>query len=210
MKKIFHVIFTILLCAQIFTIAAKEQNRFTFQDDQLMKGTEKAISLQSDETSNCYVFKEYVVKTMSGEAVGEDILIYKRTAATNPAAYCKTKALPYLKIKNPDANYFIGLSDKFLFIDSGTSVESRGLEIYNLNTKKSVYSTAYHDSVELQNNRFVLYDKVSEKSGAIKNCREAAKWKKEGLSVGWVINTKIDLQTFKETPAGALRCVALQ
>ena len=175
-----------------------------------MKGTEKAISRQSDDNGACFVFKEYVVKTVSGEDVGEDVLVYKRTAATNPTAYCKTKALPYLKIKNPDANYFIGLSDGFLFIDSGTSVESRGLEIYNLNTKKSVYSTAYHDSVELQNGRFVLYDKVSEKSGAIKTCPEAAKWKKEGLSIGWVINTKIDLTTLKETSSGVLHCVALQ
>ena len=210
MTKIFHVIFTVLFCAQVFTIAARQSNYFPFQDDQLMKGTEKAISRQSDETNSCYVFKEYVVKTVSSEDVGEEILVYKRTATTKPASYCNTKARPYLTIKNPDANYFIGLANQYMFIDSGTSVESRGLEIFDLNTKKSVYSTEYHDSVELQNGRFVLYDKVSAKAGAIKTCREAAKWKKEGMSIGWVINTKIDLQTLKESPAGALRCVALQ
>ncbi len=210
MKKTFHAVFAVLFSAQLFAIAAGQSNNFTSQDDRLMKGAEKPAARQQDDNTVCYIFKEYVIKTMSGEDVGEDILVYKRAAAATPTSYCKTKTRPHLTIKNPDANYFTGLSNEFLFIDSGTSADSRGLEIYNLNTKKSVYSTEYHDSVELQNDRFVLYDKVSEKSGAVKNCREAAKWKKEGLSIGWVINTKMDLRTLKETPGGVLHCVALQ
>jgi hypothetical protein len=203
MKQTFFLTLAVLFFAQLTPIAAQSEETF-----QPMKGTEQPISERKTETGNCYVFENYTVKTTTSEAVGEQIAIYKRAAATTD--YCNTKARPYLAIENPDANYFIGLSGVFLFVDSGTSVESRGLEVFNLETKKSVYTTEYHDSVALENGKYVLYDKVSAKAGAIKTCRSAAKWKKEGFSIGWVQNTKIDLQTLKESPAGAMRCIALQ
>jgi len=203
MKQTFYLTFLILFFAQLTAIAAQSEETF-----RPMKGTEQPISERKTETGNCYIFENYTVKTTASEGVGEKIVIYKRAATTTN--YCDSRARPYLSIENPDANYFIGLSGVFLFVDSGTSVESRGLEIFNLETKKSIYATEYHDSVALQNGRYVLYDKVSAKAGAVKTCREAAKWKKEGFSIGWVRNTKIDLQTLKESPAGALRCIALQ
>lgn len=203
MRQTFYLTLVILFFAELTTTAAQSEETF-----RPMTGTEQPISERKTETGNCYVYENYTVKTTAGEAVGEKIAIYKRAAAATD--YCDAKARPYLAIENPDANYFIGLSGDFLFVDSGTSVESRGLEIFNLETKKSIYATEYHDSVRLENGRYVIYDKVSARAGAVKTCRAAAKWKKEGFSIGWVRNTKIDLQTLKESPAGALRCIALQ
>lgn len=207
MKRVICTFFFILLTAQFSVVSAQNE-----PENPPTKGTERFVSRQKTDGGDCYVFKNYVVRTAGGEDVGEDIFVYKHTAETTAAVvkYCGTEEAPYLSVKNPDANYFIGLSGKYLFVDSGTSVESRGLEIYDLNSKKSVYSTEYRDEIEVQAGRYVTFAKPSAKPGAVKNCREAAKWKKQGLGVGWVQNAKLDLQTLKSTPVGALRCVAQQ
>ena len=162
------------------------------------------------DTTQCFVFNQYVVKTASGEDVGENISVYKRAGSTNANAGCKAKNALLFTIKNPDANYFIGLAGNYLFIDSGTGADVRGLEIYNLTTRKSVFSGDYHDSVKLLQDRFVMFDKISAKKGILKNCKQAAEIKRNGSIPGWVQDTKLDLQTMKTTPVGALRCYAME
>ena len=203
MKKNSIVLLAVFFLMQILIVPA--------QESELMKGAETVKFTQSDENNKCFVFAKYVVKTNSGEDVGEDIIVYRRNSSTGDgAASCKNSATPYYTIKNSDANYFAGLSGEFLFVDNGTGTDGRGLEIFDLQSKKSIYSTEYYDELELQQDRFVIYDKLSKTDGALKNCRQAAQWKKNGLSVGWIRQSKLDLQTLKETPIGSIRCRAFQ
>lgn len=180
------------------------------QDNPLMKGAEKHQFNQQTDTGNCYVFSNYIIKTKTGEDVGEDIMVYNRPANKVASGGCKTVGNPYLTIKNPDSNYFFGLSDDYLFIDSGTGASVRGLEIYNLKTKKSVLTAEYHETFQLLPNNIVLFDKTAEKGGLIKNCKQAAKIKRDGMTVGWVQDTRFDLKLLKKVSVGALRCVALE
>ena len=112
-------------------------------------------------------------------------------------------------MKNSGENYFFGLAvDKFL-IDSGTSAGIRGLDIAGLTVKKVIFSTSYQGSVKVAGNA-VVYDKPSDTKGLLKNCPNAAKWKKEGGGVGWIRPTRIDLTTLKENSVGQLACVYVE
>jgi len=202
MRKNSLLIAAILFLTQFTAVQAQETS--------LMKGTETAAFQQEAENGKCLVFDKYVVKTISGEDVGEDINVYRRASSVGADAACDNETAPYYKIKNADANYFYGLFGEYLFVDNGTGADGRGLEIFNLKSKKSIYSTEYYDEAKLSEGKFLLYDKISETKGALKNCREAARWKKDGLGIGWVRQAKFDLLTLKEISVGAIRCRAFQ
>jgi hypothetical protein len=207
MKKIYLLLSLIFTMFGLFGFSAKAA---LSQESQLLAGSEKVKFEKNTETAKCFVFNQYIIKTNSGEDVGEDISIYKRgdkTAATNG---CPVKSPLLFTIKNPDSNYFLGLAGDFLFIDSGTGPDSRGLEIYNLKSRKSIFTSEYHDSIKLITGDTLRFDKISGKNGLLKNCKQAAKIKRDGMSVGWVQDTQLNLKTLKASSVGALRCVALQ
>ena len=175
-----------------------------------MKGTETPQFQESSETDKCLVFSKYVVKTVQNEDGGDNVSVYKRNSAADAESACQTGDAAYLDIGDSDNNYFYGLYGSLLFIDSGTSVESRGLEIYNLNSRKSIFNESYTGDPKLVGGRFVFFDSPTDKRGPLKTCREAAKWKRDGGGVGWVQGKKLDLQTLKLINAGTLRCVYMQ
>ncbi len=183
------------------------------QDEEynVMKGTETPVFHKPSDTGKCYVFSEYIVKTEQSEDGGENIAVYKRGTSTSAKSACQTKGDEYQSIKDSDNNNFYGLSGSLIFIDSGTSVESRGLEIYNLTSGKTITNLEYRDEATLVEGRFVVDDSPSVKKGLLKTCKEAAKWKRDGGGgVGWVQGKKLDLQTLKEISVSALRCVYMQ
>lgn len=177
------------------------------------QGTEKPLFKSQDSTgvSSCYIYKQYIVLTVSSEDVGEDIKIFKKNGTAGFRQQCANaqKATPYLTLKNAGENYFYGLTGDKFFVDSGTSAGTRGLEIVSLTTKKSVFSTSYNDEAKVVGNA-LLYNKPSETKGSLRNCPNAAKWKKQGGGVGWVIPMRIDLTTLKETKAGNLTCIYVE
>jgi hypothetical protein len=132
-----------LIFAQFLMAEAKQESK-------VPAGTEKPEFHQSNEKGSCYVFSKYVVTTSVGgdsDMGGENINIFKRegTLAAAKKLCGNARSKPYMVIKNPDVNYFYGLSGDRVFVDNGTSVESRGLEVFNLISKKSIYSTEYFE-----------------------------------------------------------------
>lgn len=176
-----------------------------------MKGTETPVFHQSSETRKCYVFGEYVVKTNQPAGEGDDISVYKRSSSTSAKMACKTTGKAYLFIKDSDNNSFFGIAKSFLFVDSGTSGESRGLAVYDLPSRKSIINEGYAGEAKLVNGKFLIYDSISNKKGAIKTCKEAAKWKREGGGpIGWLQGNSLDLHTLKRTNVGTLRCIQME
>lgn len=210
MRKVNFLILFALFAAQILCVSAFESFSLLKQEASLMKGAEKAAFGKETGDGKCFVFGKYTVKTVASEDLGEEIEIYRNSAAVGDDSVCDNLKTPYFTIKNADANYFFGLSGEYVFVDNGTGSDGRGLEVFNLKTKKSIYTTEYYIQAEIEQNRFLVYDKYSETKGALKSCRQAAQWKKDGFSIGWVRSSKLDLQTLKETPTGTIRCRAFQ
>ena len=171
-------------------------------------GTEKPLYQQTDKRTgnSCYVYSQYVVKTVSSEDIGEDIKVFKRNTEMDSKKACANdKRQPYMTIKNPDANWFFGLSGDKFFVDSGTSAGTRGLDVVSLTSKKTIFSTEYNAEAKVSAGS-LIYNKPSNVNGSRKNCPQARKWEKEGGGIGWVRPTRLNLITLKETSAGPLTC----
>ena len=172
----------------------------------MMPGTEQPVSHTSTDSGSCIIFEKYVIRTGVSDEGGEDLTVYLKGSERG----CSITRKPILHVPNEDNTALFGLAGKWLFVDSGTSVESRALEIYDLETGKPAIGIEYSDEPKLEAGRYVTYDAPSEKPGPIRSCKEAAKWKREGGGVGWVQTKRLDLETLKQTTVGTLRCIYMQ
>jgi hypothetical protein len=208
--KIDFIISAILsvLILLITTIDSQSSAKLLLQQSVGAKGTEKPLYRQTDESTgnSCYVYSQYVVKTVASEDVGEDIKIFKRSAGVDFKKACANdKRQPYMTVENAGDNWFFGLSGDKFFIDSGTSAGTRGLDVVSLTSKKIIFSTDYNEVVKVSANSLIYY-KPSSVNGSRKNCPQAQKWEKEGGGIGWVRPMRLNLTTLKETSEGPLIC----
>jgi hypothetical protein len=201
MKQLCFLLLILLLAAG--TVFAQDEKY------EGMSGSETPAFQKFSDKGNCFVFGKYVVKTDKTDE-GENVGVYKREGSIDGEGACQTKGEAYLFIKDADNNSFFGIIGNHLFIDSGTSVESRGLEIYDLASGKSVFTDSYTGDPNVVEGEFVVFDSPSDKKGLLSTCKEAAKWKRDGGGVGWVQGRRLNLQTLKVTNVGTLRCYYLQ
>jgi hypothetical protein len=201
--KLFFVVLVISVVITALTDAAAAQDEAPL----VMPGTEAPESHVSAETSECFVFARYVIKTAPSEDGGSNISVYKRGHARDA---CLAEGEPWLYAPDSDNNSFFGLSGKYLFVDMGTSAGSRDLEVYDLEARRSLLTQSYNGDLRLTDGRLLIFDEPSDKKGAPGTCKDAAKWKRQGGSVGWVQGKKLDLDSQKTVNAGALRCVYVE
>lgn len=187
----------------------------------LLKNSDKPLyNMSENDKEKCFVYGKYVVKTVMKELTentddksGDDISIFKRDASIAPQKSCETDGNALLSVANTEGNTFLGIFRDHLFIEKNIYPDYSNLEIYNLKTNKNVFAaeyTAWNDyKINIAGGRFLLYDSWSKKDGLIKNCPQGKKWKREGLGVSWIQNQRLDLQTFKVSPVGVLKCVSV-
>jgi len=175
-----------------------------------MAGSDSPLSYKSSPDSDCFVFEKYVVKTDNLEEGGQHITIYDRGDSQEADRTCEITRKPILYVKDEDNNTFFGVTGPLLFVDSGTSLESRDIAIYDLRTGSAVARFEYTGDPKVSEGKFILFDAPSGKKGPISSCKDAAKWKRQGGGVGWVIARQFDLQTYRQTTLGTLKCIYMQ
>ena len=183
------------------------------QDDLFtpMKGTATPSFQMSNDKGRCLVFGTHIVKTKQSDGeIGEIVKMFDREGIAKGAAACNVKSNPYTTINDSDNNSFYGISADFFFIDTGTSVDSRILMVYNTDTGYEVAKVGYQNEPSLVGGRYLMYDAPTSKKGRISSCPEAAKWKRGGGGVAWVQGKKMDLKTEIVTNVGVLRCVYME
>ena len=202
----------LVVCLSVAVFAQDDANLLTGRDADLFK--------QTSASETCRLYASYVVKTAPDPNGGETVKVFGILPGAFREEGCKTKTDPLVSLsgtysgKNKGINEditsnFVGLAGKFLFIEKLVEPFVGAIEIFDLKTGKSVFKDEIYENIRLSQKRFLDYEKWSKKDGSLKNCPQAAKWKKSGLGVGWVQKHRLDLQTFKLTN-GALRCEAQQ
>ena len=174
----------------------------------VMPGTETPESHTSGESGECFVFEKYVIKTNPSEDGGANISVYQRGPTAGNA--CDTSGDAWLYVADSDNNSFFGLSGKYMFVDMGTSVDSRNFDIYDFSLHKSVLSQGYSGDPKLVAGRFLVFDSPSDKKELMSTCKDATKWKRQGGGVGWVQGKKLDLQTLTSVNVGTVKCVYME
>jgi hypothetical protein len=160
----------------------------------------------------CYSYRKYAVIVSSTEDVGEDIKVIIKLGANDESFLSDLKKAPiYFKVPEGD-NFFYGIYGDFMFIDSGTGPEPRGLDVFDLAQKKKVFSGSYSSPIALdKEQRLVYYEEVDEKKLKKKpDCPEAEEWKKQELGIAYEEKVSLDLKTLKKARSGVLRCASRQ
>lgn len=153
--------------------------------------------------------KYFAVQKSLSDTVGSDILIkYKTNSSQNyPCAY--NVANGDFELKNVLAEYFLTFTDNFLVLDKGTAPEPRGLIVYDLRSRKIVFTDSYAKPVTVSGDSIIYLSKTSIKP-TIANCPSLNDYTKNGLGAVIMSKITVDLSTLDKKDLGPTVCLATQ
>ena len=144
----------------VITVASAAQEEAPI----VMPGTEPPVSHSAGDNGECFVFAKYVVKTNPSEDGGANVSLYKRSSSSEDDP-CQISGDAWLYVADSDNNSFFGISGRYLFIDMGTSSDSRDLDVYDLSLHKPILSQSYSGDPKVADGHFLLFDAPSDKKG---------------------------------------------
>jgi len=158
----------------------------------------------------CYNSAKYfAIQKSLVDSVGSDILIrYKISPSGNfPCAYTMTSE--DFEIKNVQAEYFLTFTDNFLVLDKGTAPEPRGLVVYDLNSRKIVFTDSYAKPVVVVGDSITYFSKTDIKP-TIQNCPDLNAYTSNGLGAVIMSKVTVNLLSLNKVDTGVTECIATQ
>lgn len=161
--------------------------------------TGQSIQVECYESSKYFV----IAKEVRGK-VGTDFLIKYKSKPDENLLCDYTFGNNDFEIKNEWAEYFAGLKNDLLLLDSTTGPGPSGLSIWDLFKRKKVYEGSWSDPEESGNDTLVFWMETGEASDD--NCPELKEWKSNGL--GGAIETKVilNLSSFNISKTSEKKC----
>jgi len=156
----------------------------------------------------CHDEGRYRVIARSTDSVGTDFLVKQlgRGRSIPPCKYLVRDG--DLEIRNETAEYFLGLQDSLLILDSGTAPEPRGLVIWDLQKRQKVFTGSYAKPVGIDESGITFWQQSGEATDA--NCPQAAGWRAQGLGAALETEVRLGFDDMKVVPGTATRCSARQ
>ncbi len=122
----------------------------------------KLIKIQDSTISVIFSYKRYIVidKVINNQLAG--FAVYLTVPNLEYHKYLKEQKAIY---ESQGPAHLLGIYRTFLFIDYGTGVSVRGLEIINLETKESIFKGAWAEpEIEiLSNSKLIVYKYFNER-----------------------------------------------
>ncbi len=165
----------------------------------------KQIILAESSPVQCYQSPKYLVVAKDVEGgVGTDFLVKYKLQADEKLPCSYSFGNDDFEIKNEWAEYFAGLTENLLVLDSTTCPGPSGLMIWDLNKRKKVYEGSWSGPTEINDDSIIYWTETGEATED--NCPERAKWASNGL--GAAIETKVilDLSDFRISKTIETRC----
>ena len=191
----FYMVLTFILCP--LCVIAAENN--------YIKGDSPPDSQSESLTITCYESPKYfiIAKQTRGKA-GTDFLIKYKSRQDKTWSCDYTFGNNDFEIRNEWAEYFAGLNNDLLILDSTTGPGPSGLIIWDLAQRKKVYEGSWSDPEESEGNFLVYWIETGEATDD--NCPELKDWRSHGL--GGAIETKVmlNLSNFRITKTEERRC----
>lgn len=134
-----------------------------------------------------------------------DIIVAKSNYFNGKCIYDSVHAI--FESKQNWETFYLDFKYPYLFLDSGTGPDPRGLTIIDVILQKTVLSTGYSDPIEFIDSSTISY--WSERNDTEK-CEECAKWAAQGL--GCAIEDKVlyNFRTQTITTTKESRCASRQ
>jgi hypothetical protein len=162
------------------------------------------LRVQADESVTCQDFQRYVlVERPIQDGVGTDFLIKNRKGVKRPGRCVYSKDKGDFEIKNEFAEYFAGFQGDLLILDSGTGPD-RGLIIWNVRSRKKVYSAQYSEPLEIQTNRIEFWTEAGKADN--ENCPLLKEWEVQGLEAALETRVTLRLPDLQVISKSGTRC----
>ena len=161
----------------------------------------------STDNLNCEENSKYFV--ISRENYGVSDFLVKSKTDSEQAISCSYIVEEDFELKDMDATYFLALTDNFLILDRGTAPPPRALIVYDLGSRKEVYTDEYSSyppgSVSVLNDTITYWSPIDEKV-TNDNCPELNEFLDTGLGVGIEAYVTLNLSDLTKEKLGEYRC----
>jgi hypothetical protein len=145
-----------------------------------------------------------VIERRNIDAVSTDFLV-KPIREDRLSNSCEYNVQPGdFEIPNETAEYFLGLHDYLLILDSGTGPSPRGFIIWDIAKRHKVYQGSYSEPITLAAEALLFW--VESAPTSEKNCPQKSKWQANGLGAAFETQIKLSLQDFKINKLTNTRC----
>lgn len=170
------------------------------------KFLKEVSGLNCEENSKYFViYKEEFIN----DSFEQSFLVkYKTDSKQNiPCSYVVDKE--DFEIKDQFFTWFLALTDNFLILDMGTGPWPRTFIVYNLNSRKEVYTDSYSTPMSILNDVITYWNPINQKV-TNENCPELSKYSAMGLGTGIETHVSLDIFNLIKKELGEYRCSARQ
>lgn len=186
--------------------------------DSMISGAGPVSTRTISPSQSCHLYTDYAVRvTHDPERIGQHLNLFKFAPGGDAAKTCNLPASQAsFNLRNDNANWFIGMSGRYLFVESGTRQDLRRLRIYDLDKKAVSYSADYFGHAVLLNGLFLSFNKYMQElrnplTDRDRNiCPQAGQWIGVGQRVGLYTPYRLDLSTGQDAAVGPALCVSMQ
>lgn len=169
----------------------------------VIPGTDPVFSFTEVDDYKCFRYARYMVAT---GRMGYDIYV-KNIERKDSYVPCKQVIKDYdFVLKN---EFFWGIWDKLLFIDSGTGPDPRILLIYDLEKKERVFTGDYSSPIILKDDGKLYFWQGSDVATK-DNCPDYEEWERGGLGAAIETRVFLDLERFVIRKTTETRCAPRQ
>jgi hypothetical protein len=200
----------ILLFLNRETNPAPEQTALTTNPPSSTPQSTVEPIVQKLSDKNCHESPNYfVVEGGVTDSVGTNLLIKYKTSADQKYSCLYSKESNDFEIKNKWAEYYWGITDHFLILDSGTGPDPRGMLIYDLTKRTQVFNDQYSHPATIGSGTIDYWTPI--KTPATKsNCPEFNEYNTAGLGIIIESHVSLNLSTLTKKDLGLTRCSPTQ
>ena len=177
----------------------------TAEEKERGKG-DSVLDKQTDSNQiTCHESAKYLVvaKEVRGRA-GTDFLIKYKSKPGEKLACSYVFHKDYFEIRNEWAEYFAGLKNDLLILDSTTGPGPSGLIIWDLVKRKKAYEGSWSDPEQSKDDALVYWMETGE--ATVSDCPELEKWKSQGLEAAIETKVILSLTNFRIRKTRQIRC----
>ncbi|HUC02262.1 MAG TPA: hypothetical protein VMA75_05225 [Candidatus Paceibacterota bacterium] len=157
----------------------------------------------------CMESPDYFVVDNGPQEPGLDVIAKHKTSPDETFPCADVTASSDVVVQNDLPEFVLGVTQRFLVIDSGTAPPPRGLIIYDLDAQTSTFSDTYAAPIDIATDT-VTYWEATKQAPTAANCPDLAQYSADGLGAVIESHVTLDLSTMATTSLGAYQCEPTQ
>jgi len=168
------------------------------------KFIEPISNLECNNSSKYFV----VSKNYEGD-LGSDFLVKYKTSEDQTISCKYVVEKTNFEIKDQGPAYFFALTDNFLILDYGTAPPPRTLIVYDLNSRKEVYTDSYSAPFSILNDVITYWSPIEEKA-TNENCPGLSEYTANWFGAAIEAHVSVNLSNLVKKELGEYRCSPTQ